>query len=279
MTNKSFVPFYLASLLPLLCGACSWVQALQDNFRMSFGNAPAQPLALSVTEVQVRMVYPHGIDNVGSAVSYMLEPHAYRPAYRDASGKFIAQRRFINNFGAEPLPLSRAMERLVGRDAQVMLDQDRKLYAFRLRNPGEPGVAFADLGAAPPAVAAIPGVTGAARPTGLCPGRGGHGNSPANRARCRSGTLRRAPGKHCSMPACRIRKLRNEIHFPVKILDFCRSVPVQEPRPCCPQSYESTFWGVVLTRFFWRLGEPGQVCRLPAVAGYRRSSCPNATWT
>ena len=74
MTNKSFVPFYLASLLPLLCGACSWVQALQDNFRMSFGNAPAQPLALSVTEVQVRMVYPDGTNTVDGAVSYMLEP-------------------------------------------------------------------------------------------------------------------------------------------------------------------------------------------------------------
>ena len=157
MTNKSFVPFYLASLLPLLCGACSWVQALQaPMFITSFSNTRAQPLALSVTEVQVRMVYPGGANTVDGAVSYMLEPHAYRPAYRDASGEFIAQRRFINNFGTEPVPLSRAMERLAGPDAQVLLDRDRKLYAFRLRKPGEPGVAFADLGAAPLAAAAVP---------------------------------------------------------------------------------------------------------------------------
>lgn len=136
----------LACLLPALFGACSWVQALQDNFRMSFSNARAQPLALPVTEVQVRMVYPDGTNTVDRAVSYMLEPHSYRPSYRDSHAELIAQRSFIGNFDSEPVPMSVAMERLMGRNGQVILDRDRKLYAFRLRNPGEPGVAFADLG-------------------------------------------------------------------------------------------------------------------------------------
>lgn len=156
MTYKSFAPFYLAFLLPLLCGACSWVQALQDNFITSFSNTRAQPLALSITEVQVRMVYPGGTNTVDGAVSYMLEPHAYRPAYQNGSGEFIAQRSFINNFGTDPVTLSMAVERLLGHDAQVMLDRDRKLYAFRLKNPGEPGVAFADLGSDGPAAGAAP---------------------------------------------------------------------------------------------------------------------------
>ena len=134
-----------ASLLPLLCGACSWLQALQDNFEMSFGNARAHPLALPVTEVQVRMIYPDGTDTVERAVNYMLEPHAYRPHYRDGRGELIAQRNFIGNFHNEPVPLSMALERLMGPDGQVVLDRDRKLYAFRLRDPDEPGVAFADL--------------------------------------------------------------------------------------------------------------------------------------
>ena len=137
----------LACLLPALCGACSWVQALQaPTFRMSSGNARAQPLALPVTEVQVRMVYPDGTNTVDRAVSYMLEPHSYRPSYRDGPAELIAQRSFIGNFDNEPVPMSVAMERLMGRNGQVVLDRDRKLYAFRLRNPGEPGVVFADLG-------------------------------------------------------------------------------------------------------------------------------------
>lgn len=146
----------LACLLPALCGACSWVQALQENFRISVGNARAQPLVLPVTEVPVRMVYPGETNTVDRAVSYMLEPHSYRPSYRDAHGELIAQRGFIGNFGNEPVPMSVAMERLAGHDAQVVLDRDRKLYAFRPRNPDEPGVAFADLGVDTLATAARP---------------------------------------------------------------------------------------------------------------------------
>ena len=145
-----------ACLLPALCGACSWVQALQDNLRMSSDNAPAQPLALPITEVQVRMVYPDGTTTVDGAVSYMLEPHAYRPSYRNGHGERIAQRGFMGNFGSEPVALSVALERLVGRDGQVVLDRGRKLYAFRPRHPGEPGVAFADLGIETTAAAATP---------------------------------------------------------------------------------------------------------------------------
>ncbi|MCY3750864.1 MAG: hypothetical protein OXG54_05635 [Gammaproteobacteria bacterium] len=155
--RRAFRPVaLLACLLPALCGACSWVQALQDNFRMSFGNARTQPLALPVTEVQVRMVYPDGTNTVDRAVSYMLEPHSYLPSYRDSHAELIAQRSFIGNFDNEPVPMSVAMERLMGRNGQVVLDRDRKLYALRLRNPDEPGVAFADLGVETFAAAASP---------------------------------------------------------------------------------------------------------------------------
>ena len=137
-------------MLLALCSACSSVPAPQDH------NARPSALALPFTGIQVRMVYPDGTDNVGRAVSYMLEPHAYRPAHRDASGGLIAQRRFIDNFGTEPVPLPVALERLVGQDAQVMLDRERKLYAFRLKHPDEPGVAFADLGSVSLAADAVP---------------------------------------------------------------------------------------------------------------------------
>ena len=245
----------LACLLPALCGACSWVQALQDSFIVSFGNAGTQPLDLPVTEVPVRMVYPHGTDNVGSAVSYMLEPHAYRPAYRDASGGFIAQRRFINNFGTEPVPLSRAMERLAGPDAQVLLDRDRKLYAFRLRKPGEPGVAFADLDAAPLAAAAVPvsweqpdqpvsaPVTASREQAGQ-PGPAPAGdNAPgAGRALLNAGLPHTEVG--------------NET-LPAEDLNSCRSIQFRN-RTMLSATVREYFLKCGFDEVSWKLGEPGR---------------------
>ena len=230
----------VACLLPLLCGACSWVQELQDNFRTSFGNARTQPLALPVTEVRVRMVYPHGTDTVDRAVSYMLEPHAYRPFYRDDHGEVIAQRSFIGNFDNEPVLLSVAMERLLGRDGQIVLDRDRKLYAFRLRNPGEPGVAFADLG--------VETLAAAARPASWerldQPAPAPEGNvAPGNGA--------------ASVPAdLAAADAASETHS-AEDRDFCRSIQFRN-RAMLSATVREYFLGCGFEEVFWKLGEPGR---------------------
>ena len=233
------LPTLLACLLPALCGACSWVQALQDNFRMSFDNAGTQPLTLPVTETPVRMVYPHGTDNVGSAVSYMLEPHAYSPAYRDAPGKFIAQRRFINNFGTEPVSLSTAMERLLGHDAQVMLDRERKLYAFRLKNPGDPGMVFADLGIGTPASAASPASRERlAQPVPY----------PGDTAADAETALHDAGLAHT--------RTENEAP-PAENRNICRSIQFRN-REMLSEAVRKYFLECGFEEVFWKLGEPGR---------------------
>ena len=230
----------LACLLPALCGACSWVQALQDNFRMSFGNARTQPLALPVTEVQVRMVYPDGTNTVDRAVSYMLEPHSYRPSYRDSHAELIAQRSFIGNFDNEPVPMSVAMERLMGRNGQVILDRDRKLYAFRLRNPGEPGVAFADLG--------VETFEAAAGPPSWerldHPSPGPDGNV--------------APGKGTALTFVDLppADVEDEIRS-AEDRDFCRFIQFRN-RAMLSATVREYFLGCGFDEFFWRLGEPGR---------------------
>ena len=140
----------LSCLLPVLSGACSWVQALQDNPMMtSTDSAPEQITAMSVTETQVRMLYPPETDTIARAVEHILSPHAYRAARPDRAGEMIAQRGFINNFGAEPVPVVEALQRLLGPDGQLALDQANKLYTFRLKRAHEPGLVFANLLLAP----------------------------------------------------------------------------------------------------------------------------------
>ena len=244
----------LACLLPALCGACSWVQALQAPlFRMSFGNARAQLLALPVTEVQVRMVYPDGTNTVDRAVSYMLEPYSYRPSYRDGHAELIAQRSFIGNFDNEPVPMSVAMERLMGRNGQVVLDRDRKLYAFRLRNPGEPGVAFADLGIETFGAAAsraswerlgqpVPGPDG-----NVAPGKG-------------------AALTFVDLPPADV---ENETRS-AEDRDFCRSIQFRN-RAMLSATVREYFLGCGFDEFFWRLGEPERYADYRLVTGYRRT--------
>ena len=135
----------LICLLPLLCGGCAWFQTWQDSFNTAPDTATVQAAPLPVTEVPVRMLYPHGIQTVDQAVGYMLEPHNYRPVPRSPAGELLAKRRFINNFSPEPVPLRIAMQRLMGPDGQVVLDADNKEYAYRLRTEDEPGVVLADL--------------------------------------------------------------------------------------------------------------------------------------
>ena len=135
----------LICLLPLFCGGCAWFQSWQDSLKTAPGTATVQAAPLPVTEVPVRMLYPHGIQTVDQAVSYMLEPHSYRPGRRSPAGELLAKRRFINNFSPEPVPLRIAMQRLMGRNGQIVLDAHNKEYAYRLRSEGEPGVVLADL--------------------------------------------------------------------------------------------------------------------------------------
>lgn len=135
----------LICLLPLLCGGCAWFQSWQDSFKTVPGTATVQAAPLPVTEVPVRMLYPHGIQTVDQAVSYMLEPHNYHPGRRNPAGELLAKRRFTNNFSPEPVPLRLAMQRLMGRNGQVVLDTHNREYAYRLRTEDEPGVVLADL--------------------------------------------------------------------------------------------------------------------------------------
>ena len=230
----------LACLLPALCGACSWIQALQDNFRMPFGNTRTQPLAMPVTEVQVRMVYPNGTNTVDGAVNYMLEPHAYRPAYRDDSGEIIAQRGFISNFDNEPVPLSVAMQRLMGRDGQVILDRDRKLYAFRLKDADEPGIAFAKLGVEP-----VTAAGGPARWEQLDqPGPGPDGNP--------------APGNEAGLPVANLPPAEAEGEIlSGEDRDFCGSIQFRN-RAMLSATVRGYFLRCGFDEVYWRLGGPGR---------------------
>ena len=246
----------LACLLPALCGACSWVQALQDNFRMSFGNTRAQPLALPVTEVQVRMVYPDGTNTVDRAVSYMLEPHSYRPSYRDGHAELIAQRSFIGNFDNEPVPMSVAMERLMGRNGQVVLDRDRKLYAFRPRNPGEPGVAFADLGVETFEAAASPASW--ERLNHLVPGPDGNVAPDSDTTLT---VVDPPPGiDFKSVPYPTSADETPAVDPPpagAEDRDFCGSIQFRN-RAMLSATVREYFLGCGFDEFLWRLGEPGR---------------------
>lgn len=141
-------PTLAACLLPLLCSGCSWLQAWQDNFKTTPAGAPAQAAPLPVTEVPVRMLFPHGTQTTEEAVSYLLEPHNYHAADRHTDGNRVAQRRFINNFGAEPVTLRLALQRLLGQSGQIILDSGSKRYMYRPRTADEPSVVLADLSVA-----------------------------------------------------------------------------------------------------------------------------------
>lgn len=139
----------IACSLLIFSSGCSWIQTLEDKIKSSFKRTDSMPAALPTAEVPVRMLYPNGTKTIGGAINYMLEPHSYRAAYRNTAGESIARRRFINNFDNDPVPLYIAIERLLGQNGQIILDRNRKLYAFRVKNPDEASVAFADLTTTP----------------------------------------------------------------------------------------------------------------------------------
>lgn len=231
----------LACLLPALCGACSWVQALQaPMFRMSFGDARSLPLALPFTEVQVRMVYPDGTNTVDGAVSYMLEPHAYSPAYRGAPDTIVAQRSFIRNFDNDPVPLSAAIQRLMGQDGQIIMDRDRKLYAFRLKNPDEPGIVFADLG-----------------PESFTDAGGPASWEQLNQA-SRGPDGNAAPGNEAALPVADLPPAEAEdaIHSG-EHRDSCRSIQFRN-RAMLSVTVRKYFLGCGFDEVSWKLGAPGR---------------------
>lgn len=233
----------LACLLPALCGACSWMQALQaPTFKFSFADTRDPATEIPVTEVPVRMVYPDGTNTVDEAVSYMLEPHAYRPAHRDAPGETVAQRTFINNFDHDPVPLSVAMQRLMGRGEQVVLDRNRKLYAFRPRHAGEPGIAFADLGPGAESLAAAA--------------------SPASWERLDQPALRpdgnAAPGYEAALPVAGLTPAATEDTTPAgEERDFCASIQLRN-RAMLSATVREYFLGCGFDEVLWKLGEPGR---------------------
>ena len=107
-------------------------------------------------QTQVRMVFPAAFSTLGEAAGYLLAPHAYRPA-PGATDNAVAGRPLIAPHSAEPVSLYLALQRLLGEDGQIVLDQESRLFLFRVRGLGEASVSFAPLtGLATPApVAAV----------------------------------------------------------------------------------------------------------------------------
>ena len=144
------------SLFALLCGCVlppvlpgapgSGLQTLAEE---RAGLAPA-------LQTQVRMVFPAAFSTLGEAAGYLLAPHAYRPA-PGAADAAVAGRPLIAPHSIEPVSLYLALQRLLGDDGQIVLDQERRLFLFRVRGLGEASVAFAALAglAAPAPVAAV----------------------------------------------------------------------------------------------------------------------------
>ena len=137
------------SSLLILSAGCARIRAVEDNVNLPPNPTTSMTGSLPIGEVPVRMLFPHGTKTVDEAVSYMLEPHSYHPEHTNSASNFIAQRRFINNFGFEPVPLYIAMERLMGHGSRIILDENRMLYTFQVRNPGQTSVAYTDLTVTP----------------------------------------------------------------------------------------------------------------------------------
>ena len=129
-------------LPPVLPGAPGG--GLQGVSEERAGPAPA-------LQTQVRMVFPAAFSTLGEAAGYLLAPHAYRPAPGGADNA-VAARPLIAPHSLEPVSLYLALQRLLGEDGQIVLDQESRLFLFRVRGLGEASVAFAPLtGLATPA--------------------------------------------------------------------------------------------------------------------------------
>lgn len=143
-------------LLALLCG-CVLPPVLPSAPGVGLQSVSEERAGLApALQTQVRMVFPAAFSTLGEAAGYLLAPHAYRPvpgAVNDA----VAGRPLMASNSIEPVSLYLALQRLLGDDGQIVLDQEERLFLFRVRGLGEASVAFAPLtGLARPApVAAI----------------------------------------------------------------------------------------------------------------------------
>lgn len=122
-------------LPPVLSGAPGG--GLQGVSEERAGPAPA-------LQTQVRMVFPAAFSTLGEAAGYLLAPHAYHLA-PGAADNSVAGRPLIAPHSLEPVSLYLALQRLLGDDGQIVLDQEQRLFLFRVRGLGEASVAFAPL--------------------------------------------------------------------------------------------------------------------------------------
>lgn len=236
----------IACSLLVFSGGCSWMQTLEDKFKSSFKRTGSMPAALPTVEVPVRMLYPNGTKTIGGAINYMLEPHSYRAAYRNTTGESIAQRTFINNFDNDPVPLYIAMERLLGQDGQIILDENRKLYAFRVRNPDEASVAFADLTTTPVAASDMKSANGI-QPLKEKPDRLVH--DPAES---------RSPAEKTALHAVNYSPGSPEPEeMPADSPEFCNSIRFKS-RSMLSATVQEYFLACGFDTVFWGLGEPGR---------------------
>ena len=135
----------------LLCG-CVLPPVLPDALGGGLqGAAEERAGPAPALQTQVRMVFPAAFSTLGEAAGYLLAPHDYRPA-PGAADNAVAGRPLIAPHSAEPVSLYLALQRLLGEDGQIVLDQESRLFLFRVRGLGEASVAFAPLtGLATPA--------------------------------------------------------------------------------------------------------------------------------
>ena len=144
-------------LFALLCG-CVLPPVLPDALGGGLqGAAEERAGPAPALQTQVRMVFPAAFSTLGEAAGYLLAPHAYRPA-PGAADNAVAGRPLIAPHSLEPVSLYLALQRLLGEDGQIVLDQESRLFLFRVRGLGEASVSFAPLTglATPVPVVAVP---------------------------------------------------------------------------------------------------------------------------
>lgn len=143
-----------APFFALLCG-CVLPPVLPDALGGGLqGVSEERAGPAPALQTQVRMVFPAAFSTLGEAAGYLLAPHAYRPA-PGAADNAVAGRPLMAPQSLEPVSLYLALQRLLGEDGQIVLDQESRLFLFRIRGVGEASVAFAPLaGVATPALVA-----------------------------------------------------------------------------------------------------------------------------
>lgn len=242
------VPHSLLSVacsVAVLLGGCSWIQGFPDRFSLLLKQPEESVTTVPVTQVRVRMIYPNETKTVGEAISYMLAPHSYRPAYLGDETETIAEKTFINNQKTDAVPLHVAMQRLMGKETQIILDRKRKLYIFRARKPGESSVVFADLSTTPVAATAG-GAKHNIAPLREQPVRLVH-DEPKNR----SPIEKESPPDHAKL------SLTQDAELPAGNREFCYTIQFRN-RAMLSGIVQDYFLNCGFEDVIWKLGEPGR---------------------